>query len=63
MLDLKDEKRDVESFISAGVKKLKTPQKQRLADIMLGMQLADEDEPHKKNGPSYPTGSVQATCL
>lgn len=41
MLDYKEEKQDVESFITSVVKKLSAPNKQRAADILVGLQLAE----------------------
>lgn len=62
MLDYKEEKQDVESFITGIVKKLSAPNKQRAADILVGLQLAETPAiaDHKK--AKYPHGSVPAQC-
>ncbi|NCU30404.1 hypothetical protein EOM57_01215 [Candidatus Saccharibacteria bacterium] len=60
MLDLKEEKRDAENFITDVVKQLKPSDKQRVADMLAGFALATPKP--KKNGPSYPSGSVHASC-
>lgn len=56
MRDYKNEKQDAEIFITAVVKRLSPSNKQRVADILMGMQLA---EPVKTDAPlSYPQGGV-----
>lgn len=57
MQEYKDEKRDVEAFITEVVKQLSTPNKQRVADILTGMTLA---EPVGQK-PRYPHG-LPAQC-
>lgn len=62
MLNYEEEKRDMESFIDAGVKQLSAPQKQRLADILLGMRMAEEEAHGRNGGPKYSIGGVPAQC-
>lgn len=58
MQEYKDEKRDVETFITEVVKQLSTPSKQRVADILTGMTLAEQPVEEK---PRYPHG-LPAQC-
>lgn len=58
MLDYDKEKRDVEDFIQSCVKKLSRDDKQRVADILTGMLMAQPED----NKPRYPRGGVPAKC-
>lgn len=58
MQDYKDEKRDVEAFITEVVKQLSTSNKLRVADILTGMTLAEQPVEEK---PRYPQG-LPAQC-
>jgi hypothetical protein len=58
MLDYEKEKQDVEDFIQSGVKRLSRGDKQRVADILMGMLMAQPED--KK--PRYPRGGVPAQC-
>ena len=50
MRDYKEEKKDVEDFITGTIKKLTPDNKRKAADICLGMILAQEGT--KKNPPA-----------
>lgn len=60
MLDVKEEKRDAENFITDVVKQLAPSDKQRVADMLAGFALAIPKP--KKRKSAYSKGSVPAQC-
>lgn len=58
LIEIQKEKKDVEHFITDILKNLSDDNKQRVADILVGMQLA---VPAKTDKPNYPQG-VPAQC-
>lgn len=61
MRDYKNEKQDVEIYINDIVKKISPSNKQRAADFLLGVLVAENMEKEKDAPLSYPRGGV-AQC-
>lgn len=55
MQDYRDEKRDVEDFITRLVKEISEPNKKRVADILTGVALAERTEEKPRYPHSIPT--------